>query len=91
MIAGRPSRKTRTSRPGFIRNLAFSPDPPPSACQTTSTKEKHVEDPGFKETDKKISAEIAQGKEGGETGEEEELIHWWASSFARVAGPVSRD
>ena len=64
---------------------------PLQACQATSTKEKHVKEQGFQETDKESSVAFAQGKEGGEAGEEEELIRWRASSFDRATGPVSRD
>jgi hypothetical protein len=90
----RPNRKCECATPRDAVCSAvpsFHPDPPPlSFCQAKSTKEKHVEDTGHQETGKKSSSEIAQGKESGETREEEELIRWWACSSTRGAEAAPR-
>jgi hypothetical protein len=72
-------------------NATKDPSPPTHFCQVKSTKEKHVEDTGYEETDKESTAKNPQGKEGGEARKEVGLIRWRAKAIQPGLGPVLND
>jgi hypothetical protein len=74
-----------------IKDRQRSTPPSQPLLSAKSTKEKHVEDTGYEETDKKSPAKNAQGKAGRKARKEVGLIRWRAKAIQPGLWPVSSD